>query len=113
MAEVGFTTDSIYKSKIRFGKVIKLYRSLGADAIELSFATPDKLFGYNLSEQAINDVKKFSFTTIHAPWKEVIYDENPRTEKIMEKLKLLCDNFSAKGIVLHPDDFKIFYTGTL
>ena len=53
MAKIGFTTGSLYRSNISFDERIKLYHSLGADAIELSFVTPKDLLDYHLSEQAI------------------------------------------------------------
>lgn len=103
MANIGFTTGSLYRSEIPFDEVIKLYYSLGADAIELSFATPNQLFDYQLSEQSAEDIKKFTSISIHAPWKEVRYDDNPNTNRIIEKLRLLCNKFPVRGIVLHPN----------
>ncbi len=110
MANIGFTTGSLYQSTIPFDERIKLYRSLGADAIELSFATPTELFAYRLSEQAIKDIKNFKFVSIHAPSDEVKYGANPATQKIIERLRFLCDKLPIAGIVLHPDvidDFEI------
>jgi len=111
MANIGFTTGSLYKSEILFDERIKLYYSLGANAIELSFATPTELFNYNLLEQTKENLKKFSSISIHAPWKEVRYEDNSQTKRIIEKLRLLCDNLPINGLVLHPDtidNFEIF-----
>ena len=110
MANIGFTTGSLYRSEIPFDERIKLYHSLGADAIELSFATPNQLFGYTISEEAKNNIEKFASISIHAPWKEVRYDSGSETQAIINKLRTLCDQLPIEGLVLHPDtidDFEV------
>jgi endonuclease IV len=110
MANIGFTTGSLYRSNVSFDEGIRLYHSLGANAIELSFATPTKLLEYNLGEQSRQDIKKFAEVSIHAPWKEVRYDSGPKTQAIINKLKTLYEQLPIKGLVLHPDtidDFEI------
>jgi endonuclease IV len=102
MTGIGFTTGCLYRSDIPFEDRISLFHSLGANAIELSFATPKQLFEYTLSDQAIKDLEKFKFISIHAPWKEVTYDTET-SEVIIPKLKSLCDRLKVEGIVLHPD----------
>ncbi|MEK6757488.1 MAG: hypothetical protein AABX88_00015 [Nanoarchaeota archaeon] len=108
MENIGFTTGSLYRSEIPFEKRIELYHSLGANAIELSFGTPTQLFEFQLSEKITKDIKKFKFITIHAPWKEVRYNESSETRQIINKLKTLNNKFSVKGIVLHPDTIDDF-----
>jgi len=108
MANVGFSTGCLYRSEMPFEKIIMLYQSSGADAIELSFATPEKLLEYQLPEEAIKCAKNFEYVTIHAPWKEVRYGSK-NSDEIVEKLRFLCDKLPVDGIVLHPDtidDFK-------
>ena len=88
-----------------------MYHSLGADAIELSFATPTELFGYRLSDQSKQNIEKFSAVSIHAPWKELRYNSDSKTQEIINKLKELSDQLPITGLVLHPDiidDFKIY-----
>jgi hypothetical protein len=110
MANIGFTTGSLYRSDIQFDDRIKLYHSLGADAIELSFATPNELLEYNLSEQAKQDIKKYTSVSIHAPWKEVRYNSGPETQTIIGKLRALFEQLPIEGIVLHPDTIDDFET---
>ena len=108
MANIGFATGSLYRTEIPFDERIKLYYSLGADAIELSFATPNQLFDYHLSEQAKNNIEKFASVSIHAPWKEVRYWDNSETQKIIDKLRTLCSKLPVEGLVLHPDTIDNF-----
>jgi len=104
MANVGFSTGSLHKTNIPFNERIELYHSLGADAIELSFGTPNQLLNFQLSEQIINILEKFAFISIHAPCKEVRYDNSFETHKIIDKLKTLCGKPNIRGLVLHPDN---------
>jgi len=109
MANIGFTTGCLYRSDIPFEERIRLYHSLGADAVELSFATPDELLRYSLSGQGEGDIKKYASISIHAPWKEVRYDSGRAADDMIEKLRYLCERLPVNGIVLHPDtigDFK-------
>ncbi len=110
MTNIGFTTGSLYRSDVPFDERIRLYHSLGADAIELSFATLTQLFDYDLSNQSKQDIKKFASVSIHAPWKEVRYNLDTKTQKIINKLRELCNQLPIEGLVLHPDtidDFEI------
>ncbi len=112
---VGFSTGCLYRSDIGFDEVIKLYSSL-CDTIELSFATPSELFGYVLSEQAIEHLKGFEFISIHAPWKEIRYADDFKTESVIDRIKSLCEVLTIRGIVMHPDtidDPKLLYSSGL
>lgn len=56
MLGVGFTTGCLYKTGMEIGKIVKLYKSLGADAIELSFGTPKELLDFRLTQEIIKDI---------------------------------------------------------
>ena len=110
MPKTGFSTGSLRRANVPFNERIRLYHSLGADAIELSFATPTELFEYNLSDQSKRDIKKFKAVSIHAPWKEFRYNSDSKTQEIINKLKTFCNELPIRGLVLHPDtidDFEI------
>lgn len=110
MSEIGFTTGSLYLTKIPFDDRIKLYNSLGASAIELSFSTPSHLLNYNLTEYAIKLINKYKYVSMHAPWIDVKYNSNETSKEVIKKLEYLCKKLPIKGVVLHPDiiyDFKI------
>lgn len=107
---VGFSTGCLYRSKMPMSEIAELYHSCGANAIELSFATPAEFFNTEITKELISAAKKFDFISIHAPWKEINYSVSPETEKIIEKLKTIRAKLPIKGIVLHPhliDDFEI------
>ncbi len=108
MASIGFTTGGLYRSGIAMDKIIELYLNSGTDTIELSFGTPKELFEYNLSDFAIENLKKFKSVSIHAPFKEVKYEDNDNTHKIIKKLKELYNSTTISGFVLHPDTIDNF-----
>lgn len=108
MAQVGFTTGSLYRSEIAFEDRIKLYSSLGADAIELGFATPKELFQFNPSKEAIDAVKKIGHVSIHAPWKKIRYNTDSTSGEVIAALSRLCGKMPINGIVVHPDTVEDF-----
>jgi len=108
MEYIGFTTGCLYRSDIPFEETIGLFHSLGADAVELSFATPGELLKYQLSGQMAADIKKYAFISIHAPWKEARYDSSSTADSMIEKLRSLCRELPVEGIVLHPDTISDF-----
>jgi len=108
MAKGGFTTGCLYKTERGLEEIIKLYHALGADAIEVSFPKHLELMNFNLTQQTIQDIRKYDFVTLHAPWKEIRYKDNIETKKLFEKLEYLSENLNAKGIVLHPDTIDDF-----
>ncbi len=72
MADIGFSTGCLYKSKMTFLEKIRLFHSLGATAIEIHLEELQT----GSSEETIKTLKKFSTITIHAPWKKGGYRKN-------------------------------------
>jgi hypothetical protein len=107
---IGFSTGDLYRSKMSTLEMAELFYSVGANAIELSFATPAKLFKAEKSGRLIKLVKKFDYITLHASWKELTYGPDETTKKVLAELRLFCNELPIRSIVMHPDivkDFKI------
>ncbi len=102
MAPVGFSTSCLYKSGLSLIEMVRLYDTLGNDAIELAFGEPQKLEEANISFELIKLVKSKKYVSIHAPFREVIYPHHANAGKIIDKLKYICSVLSIQGIVLHP-----------
>lgn len=100
---IGFSTGCLHRSNIPKGELIEFYYSLGANAIELSFSNPSYLNDFELSSETICNIKKYDYISIHAPWHEITYKPDEKTNDIIEKLRCLCDKIPVEGIVLHPD----------
>lgn len=108
MTNIGFSTGCLYRSNLDIKDRIKLFLSLGATAMELSFTKPCHLNQFKLTSDMIKDIKKFSYISIHAPWKEVEYDSDTITNTIIQKLKSLCEQLPINGIVVHPNTINDF-----
>lgn len=108
MSPIGFTTGCLYKTDISFGDRIKLYSSLGAEAIELSFSRPDELLKFKLKNETKKIIGKFRTVTIHAPWINVNYDDDTKTREILKSLRSLSNDVNPLGVVFHPDIIKDF-----
>ncbi len=108
MSSVGFSTGSLYRTSLSLSERIALFHSLGAKAIELSFATPNELFQYSLSSEDIETIKKFQYVSIHAPFKEVRYRCDQETRNLLGKLNLLRQIIPVSGVVIHPNNIAYF-----
>ena len=102
---IGFSTGSLYKTNISFNERIKLY-SQYCNAIELSFPNNDEFSRFDVS-QLPQEIKKFGYISIHAPW-QMEYKNNLQTKKLIDKLRKISENIPVHGIVIHPDKIKNF-----
>lgn len=110
MSFIGFRTGPWTKSGIPFEKRVAFFHSIGANAIELSFLSPEKFLEFTIPDRIIEEIRKYDYITMHAPAIDMLYKRDPSTYKILEKLQQLCENLPIKGIVLHPntiDDFSV------
>jgi hypothetical protein len=108
MADIGFSMGCLYKTNLTIVNRSKLYRSVGASAIELGFAKPCEASEFKVTSDLIDEMSKYNYVSIHAPWREISYGRNEATDTLMDSLGKLCQKIPAKGIVLHPnvvDDF--------
>lgn len=107
MKRVGLSTGCLYKAGVGIEEAIKLYKSLGANAIEISFGHSPELFDFNLTQETIKEVRKYDSVSLHGPW-DIRYDKNIKTEQVIEKLRYFSENLGAEGIVVHPDTVDSF-----
>lgn len=108
MLKVGLSTGCVHKAGLGVNEAIKLYRSLGANAIEISFGHSPELSGFNLTQELIQEVRKYDFVSLHGPW-DIRYGKNEKTQEIIDKLGYVFENLKAHGIVVHPDTVDSFY----
>lgn len=108
MANIGFTTGCLKDSGMSICDIADFYSSVGADAIELSFATPKELMGFELSDKVLKSLERYKHISIHAPWKECRYRVSADTDKMINKLKQLHGKINSSGIIFHPDTIELF-----
>lgn len=109
MAHIGFSTGAMHTSYFPLEEKIKLFRSVGCNAVELSFGTFCVLNDFKITEGLLETLSKYEVVTIHAPWTSgVRYNKN--SSAAIDKLKEMCSAQKIYGIVLHPntiDDYTL------
>ncbi|MDI6738695.1 MAG: hypothetical protein QME12_09385, partial [Nanoarchaeota archaeon] len=101
MAYIGFTTGVMHESYLPLEERAKLFKQMGANAVELSFGTLCAFKEFNLSDELLETLSRYELVTIHAPWKGIRYDNN--CGFIINRLKEICSQQKVYGIVLHPN----------
>jgi len=105
--QIGFSTGVLYRKEPDFNKLIKIYKSIRVNSLEIFFGQ-EKLLCYNIK---IGNLKSFKHISIHAPTRNVIYKNDKKTKKILAQIEKIYKKLNAKFIVFHPDlvkDWKIF-----
>lgn len=103
MVPLGFSTGCMYKSSLTLDNVISFYSHIGADALEISFATIKELYDFKLDNDLLATINSFSYVSIHAPFKGITYGDNDFSRHALKKLQELCKELPVKGVVIHPD----------
>lgn len=103
MAKAGFSTGCLYKTNMPLDERIKLFHSVGAEAIELSFSSPKDLEKFKLTTKLIKNILKFDYISVHAPWTDIKYTPEQKTENVIKKLLEINCAVPIDGIVIHPD----------
>ncbi|MFC1733253.1 hypothetical protein ACFL6I_23390 [candidate division KSB1 bacterium] len=108
MSNIGFSTGCLYKLQKNIDEIVWFYEHIGATAVELCFATSSELADFEITSGLLESVKKIPHVTLHAPWKEIRYNNSYASKKVLERLKHISEKFKEKkiklkGIVVHPD----------
>lgn len=108
---ISISTGLIYKFEPDRNKMIQLLSKFSPDGIEISFASPDILLDFEISNENIEYLKTLPYVTLHAPWKDIRYSSNPLCEKALSKINELYKTISAKNVTVEPgeiDDYSVF-----
>lgn len=99
--KIGFSTGCLFQSH-SIDDAVRLYHKIGADAIEISLATPKDLEEFMPSKSLVHMIKEFSFVSIHAPFKSIRYDKGDDASLTYINLIDLYDTLGAQAVVIHP-----------
>lgn len=101
---IGFSTGCLYQSNLDLADKLKMFLRAGSTVLELSFARPQDLLDFELTEPVASKLRKFSKITVHAPWKNIKYfDGSSLAKQIIVKIIRLNELFFISGVVFHPD----------
>ncbi|MFH1065457.1 MAG: hypothetical protein V1734_03065 [Nanoarchaeota archaeon] len=103
MAPIGFSTGCMYKTSLTLDNIISFYSHIGADALEINFATIKELNDFKPDDDLLETINGFSYVSIHAPFKGITYGDNDFSRHTLKKLQGLCKELPVKGVVIHPD----------
>ncbi len=100
MRPIGFSTGCLYKTHIPIKRRIKMFKELGADAVELSFMQKKELFEF---EPFPID---FKFVSVHCP--SIGHTYSNSNSSVMRKIKEICSKINVDALVMHPDKVENF-----
>jgi hypothetical protein len=103
MTEVGFSIGCLYRTDMPLVKRARLYRSLGASAIELGFSRPGEAGDFKVSPNLVYEISKYDYVSLHAPWKGIVYKKDQTSDRLIADLKRISQRLPVKNIVLHPN----------
>ena len=85
--------------------LIDYVRKLDVCGVELTFATKEELFSFNLSRNNKYWLKSLDYVTIHAPFR-LIKDSKDQKEVIkqLNDISRLYHDIDAKCVIIHPND---------
>lgn len=82
---------------------LKYAKKLDIDGVELTFASKEELFAFNLSSSNEKFLKGLDYVTIHAPFD---MDEVSNEEETMKQLDTIAEIYkrvNAKNVIIHPN----------
>ncbi|MDI6737183.1 MAG: hypothetical protein QME12_01565 [Nanoarchaeota archaeon] len=87
MAPLGFSTGCMYKSSLTLDNIISFYSHIGADALEINFATIKELADFKYDRDLLETIRGFSYVSLHAPFKGIRYGNNDFSRHTLDEGK--------------------------
>ncbi|MEA2004548.1 MAG: hypothetical protein U9O53_06380, partial [archaeon] len=76
--------------------------------VEVFLREPEKMSLLLESRAVCDSLRRFSEVSIHAPFYNIVYGDDDKTEKMLSDLRQVYRSLSAKRIVFHPVDVTDF-----
>jgi len=87
-------------------KSINLLSQFSPEGIEVSFAYPQYLLNFGLEEDNLKYLESLKFNSIHAPFKDYVYENNEKSREILRRISDLYKRIKARNVVFHKDTIK-------
>jgi hypothetical protein len=98
---VCISTGCLYLLTRDKNEAISELREFSPAGIELSFAYPECLFNFIINRKNLEYLQTLKFNSIHAPWKDVVYNDNKRSKDTLEAIERLYKEINARNVVFH------------
>lgn len=103
MVEIGFGTNSLYRTDMELNFIPGFNHAVGGTALEIGFAHYSDIKNHKIPKDVKEYASKANFVTVHAPWKGIRYGDNRKTGRVLDKLTDYLYELKVDGIVIHPD----------
>lgn len=100
---ISISTGLVYMLTQDRNDMIQRLRKFSPGGIELSFAYPQLLLDFKISQENLKYLKTLKFNSIHPPWKDIVYGNNPLTKEVLERIQDLYIKIGARNVVFHKD----------
>ncbi len=100
---VGLSTGCFYTWGLDIYQEIKKVLSSEYNAIQIAFPFKKDILVFKPFE-----IKNMELVVVHLPWKDVAYDDNKETKKILEKMKEIKKMIEIKYFIIHPNNVENF-----
>ncbi|MFA5358076.1 MAG: TIM barrel protein [archaeon] len=105
---VAISTGCCYDLKLSKLESVHFLEKYPIDGVELLFATPEQLTGFELDEKALSFLKRLEFVSIHMPFENINYNKNQETQQLISKANSIAKQVNAQYLVFHPNTVKDF-----
>ena len=102
------STGLLYRFTDDRNEMILKLRTFNPNGIELSFAFPAYLLNFNITEENKKYLLSLDYNSIHSPWKDIRYGDNPNSSRVLDAMKKLYDEIDARNIVFHKEQIEDF-----
>jgi len=105
------STGCLRKITDNRNEMIEMLKEFSPQGIELSFAYSHFLSDFSFTESNLDFLRGLKFNSIHAPWKDIVYDKGPHCRKVLAKIEDIYYQVKAKNVVVEPRqvvDYEIF-----
>jgi len=103
---ISISTGFLYKITKDRNKMIEIIRGFSPDGVEVSFACPDRLLNFKISDSNLRYLKSLKYVSIHAPWINISYGDNQKSQDVLGSIKKLYSLIGAKNVVFHQEDIE-------
>ncbi len=104
----GIATGCFWHLGLQELEILRFLKQFEVDAVELVFAFPQELFDFAPTRADMLFLRSKKYVSIHAPFHETEYKNNPETRKIILALDSLAGKVGARNVVFHDDCIKDF-----
>ncbi|HEX8974853.1 MAG TPA: hypothetical protein VF817_05255 [Patescibacteria group bacterium] len=105
---ISISTGLIYKFYSDRNEMIEILSKFNPDGIELSFFDSTIILNFEINEKSIAYLKTLQHVSIHAPWKNITYEDSEHCHKVLQAIEKLARKIDAKVVVIEREQIKDF-----